>query len=46
MLRKNPQQLSRVFNYSPGSSIYGRVEMLMNSENGLIGLAWGSLREA
>jgi sulfotransferase len=33
MLRKNPQQLSRVFNYQPGTSVYGRVEMLMNSES-------------
>lgn len=46
MLRKNPLQLSRVFDYKPGSSLYSRVESLMNSENGLIGLAWSSLREA
>jgi sulfotransferase len=46
MLRQNPLQLSRVFNFQPGSSVYGRVETLMNSDNGLIGLAWGSLREA
>ncbi len=46
MLRKNPLQLSRILNYQPGSSIYARTEMLMNSENGLIGLAWSCLREA
>jgi sulfotransferase len=46
MLRKNPLQLSKVFNYKPGSSVYSRVEMLMNSEKGLIGLPWGCLREA
>lgn len=46
MLRKNPLQLSRVFDYKPGSSVYSRIETLMNSENGLIGLAWSSLREA
>jgi sulfotransferase len=46
MLRKNPLQLSRIFNFQPGGSIYSRVETLMNSDNGLIGLAWASLREA
>lgn len=46
MLRKNPLQTSRVFNFQPGSSVYGRVETLMNSENGLVGLPWSSLREA
>ena len=47
MLRKNPQQLSRVFNYQPGTSVYGRVELLMNSESGLdwaaLGLISGGL---
>jgi sulfotransferase len=46
MLRKNPTQVSRIFDYKPGSSIYARVETLMNSENGLVGLPWASLREA
>lgn len=46
MLAKNPLQLSRMFNFQPGTSVYARVETLMNSENGLIGLAWASLREA
>lgn len=46
MLRKNPLQMSRIFNFQPGASIYSRVETLMNSENGLIGLPWSSLREA
>jgi sulfotransferase len=46
MLRKNPLQLSRVFNFQPGGSVYSRVETLMNSDNGLIGLAWASFREA
>jgi sulfotransferase len=40
MLRKNPLQLSRVFNFQPGGSV------LMNSDNDLIGLAWASFREA
>jgi sulfotransferase len=46
MLSKNPLQLSRMFNFQPGSSVYARVETLMNSENGLIGLPWSNLREA
>lgn len=46
MLAKNPLQLSRIFNFQPGASVYSRVETLMNSENGLIGLPWSSLREA
>lgn len=46
MLRKNPLQMSRVFNFLPGSSVYARVETLMNSDSGLIGLPWAGLREA
>jgi sulfotransferase len=46
MLAKNPLQLSRVFNFQPGTSVYSRVETLMNSDSGLIGLAWSNLREA
>lgn len=46
MLAKNPLQLSRVFNFQPGASVYSRVETLMNSESGLIGLPWSNLREA
>jgi sulfotransferase len=45
-LRENPLQLSRMFNFKPGSSVYGRVETLMNSETGVVGLAWSSFREA
>jgi len=45
-LRKNPLQFSRVFNYQPGATVYARTGMLMNFENGLVGLALSSLREA
>jgi hypothetical protein len=38
--------LSRIFEFQPSGPIYSRIEILMNSENGLIGLAWASLREA
>ena len=46
MLRANPLQTSRIFDFKPGSTIYARVETLMDSDKGLIGLAWSSLREA
>lgn len=46
MLAKNPLQLSRMFQFQPGTSVYSRVESLMNSESGLIGLSWSNLREA
>lgn len=46
MLSKNPIQLSRMFNFLPGASVYARTESLMNADNGLIGLAWSNLREA
>ena len=46
LIRRNPLQLSKIFNYGPGGSIYSRVGTLMDSEQGLVGLAWSSLREA
>jgi sulfotransferase len=46
MLRKNPLQLSRLFNFQPSGSVYSRVETLMNSDSGLIGQAWAMFREA
>ncbi|MBF0563175.1 MAG: sulfotransferase [Alphaproteobacteria bacterium] len=46
MLNKNPLELSRIFEFKPGSSVYSRVEILMNSEKGLIGQSWSTLREA
>jgi sulfotransferase len=45
MLRRNALQTSKMFNFEPGSSVYERIEILMNSEKGLIGLSWSSLRE-
>jgi sulfotransferase len=46
MLAKNPLQLSRIFKFQPGASVYSRADTLMNSESGLIGLPWTTLREA
>ena len=46
MLRSNPLQLSRAFDFKPGTSIYSRLDVLMNSETGLIGLPWSAFRES
>jgi sulfotransferase len=46
VLRRTPLQTSRLFNYRPGSSVYARVQTLMSTENGLIGMAWSALHEA
>lgn len=46
MLRKNPLQLSRIFNSKSGTTIYSRAEALLSWESGLIGVAWSALREA
>jgi sulfotransferase len=46
MLRKNPLQHSQMFTFQHGASLYTRVEAMMNSDNGQIGTAWCSLREA
>lgn len=46
MLAKNPLQLSKVFNFQPGHSVYARAETLMDTERGLIGHPWSTLREA
>jgi sulfotransferase len=43
---ENPTQLSRLFNSRHAASVYSRVETLMNSNTGLIGRAWSTLREA
>ena len=46
ILRQNPLHTSRVFDFKPGSNVYGRADILMNSDRGLVGLPWSSLREA
>jgi sulfotransferase len=43
---RNPLRLSKIFAQAPAESIYARVDGLMHSENGLVGAAWSSLREA
>jgi sulfotransferase len=46
LVRRNPLQPSRMFDYKASGTVYSRVETLMNPEAGLIGLPWRSLREA
>jgi sulfotransferase len=46
MRAKNPLKLSKLFSPHSSESIYSRVDALMNSESGLVGLAWSALREA
>jgi sulfotransferase len=46
ILRRNPLQVWRSLNLQAGASVYARAEALMNSDTGLVGIAWSSLREA
>jgi sulfotransferase len=43
---QNPLHLSKMFNTQASTTVYTRAEALMNSEKGMIGLAWSMLREA
>ena len=46
MLHNNPLQVSCLFAYEPGDSVYARAETLMSMHNGFIGQPWSCLREA
>jgi len=46
LVRRNPMHVSGMFQNKNALNVYGRVRDLMDSERGLVGLAWGSLREA
>jgi len=46
LLRRNPLQTSRLFDFKPDTSVYSRKDVLMNPETGMIGVPWGMLREA
>lgn len=46
MLRQNPLQTSRLFDFKAGASFYARVQGLMHTDFGNVGLALGQLREA
>ena len=43
---KNPLHLSKMFTSQSSATVYTRAEALMNSEKGLIGAPWSTLREA
>lgn len=45
-VRKNALQPAKLFNFKSTGTVYSRVDILMNPEVGIIGLAWNSLREA
>lgn len=46
LLRKNPEQATRLFDFRADLNVYSRAEILMNSERGFIGFPWCSLQEA
>jgi sulfotransferase len=46
LIRENPTHVSGLFHGKAKRNVYGRVKDLMDSEEGLIGLPWGSMREA
>ena len=43
---QNPLETTAGFGFTAGSSVYSRMDQLMNSEVGLVGLPWLGLREA
>lgn len=45
LIRRNRFELSKIFNFESGGTVYSRVEGL-GSGNGMVGFAWNALREA
>jgi sulfotransferase len=45
LIRRNPFELSRIFNFEPGGTVYSRTEGL-GCAAGMVGFAWNALREA
>jgi sulfotransferase len=45
LIRRNPFDLSGIFNFEPGGTVYSRVEGLSKGD-GMAGFAWNALREA
>jgi len=45
LIRRNAFELSGIFNYEPGGTVYSRVEGLSKGD-GMAGYAWNALREA
>jgi sulfotransferase len=46
LVHRNPTHVSGIFQGKSSINVYTRVKDLMDSEHGLVGLAWVSLREA
>ena len=46
LVRRNRFELSKIFNFEPGGTVYSRVEGLGSGGSGLVGFAWNALREA
>lgn len=45
LVRRNRFELSKIFNFEPGGTVYSRIEGL-GSGSGMVGFAWNALREA
>ena len=45
LIRRNTFELSKIFSFEPGGTVYSRVEGL-GSGTGMVGFAWNALREA
>jgi sulfotransferase len=45
LIRRNAFELSGIFNFDPGGTVYTRVEVLSKAD-GMAGFAWHALREA
>lgn len=45
LVRRNPLEVSKIFNFDPTGTVYSRVEGL-GAGTGMVGFAWNALREA
>lgn len=45
LIRRNRFELSKIFNFEPGGTVYSRVDGL-GGGTGMVGFAWNALREA
>jgi sulfotransferase len=44
LIRRNPFEMSKIFNFETGGTVYSRIEGL-GSGTGMVGFAWNALRE-
>lgn len=45
LVRRNPFEMSKIFNFEPGGTVYSRIDGLAGA-NGLVGFAWNAVKEA